>query len=1739
MSCINRNSKEFIKLETESGMHPIILSAKISSWQTDNNTDAFPTLEELTGSGIPDDITRSNMVNVEKANQKFYERRGKTEIDRYTEYLNNEATREVDTLATTEDKINRMQNALDAEVMIDTSLDVSGRLLGTDNPIAQKYDKPVILINPNLLFDDTVIHEFGHLYIDLLGGLSDSKVQDAIEMLKGTPLWDKVRDNNENLRGDLLAKEVLATALGIEGDLLYKNDLEKRTTWQTIKNFFLNLINKLLFKGTNTNNAISQLASEMLSGEVRLTGEEVFNTLVDQNQKLFVDNPTQSNIDKLFDYLKNRFVIKEDANGDRVYEDAETQNMFAKSVSSLGKSLTKNRYNSRKGSFDLRFSKGFKLTPYTYSNILNSSVLPMALDRAMQDFFTGNIDSDLIDRADSASGQYWYNKYLQLVNDKDAIQDINEVIEGSIGAINDAAEAYQKDADLTLKAGNMVHEAIEAYINARKVGGTIDLPPNINDEQGKLMEHVKKIVDEGMKAGSTFYAEQELFSDSAGLPGTADLIEITKDGKFKIYDFKTYGSFLTSSFAGKRKTPYQMYVSPGYVNQILIYATMLQEYNIQPAEDYLNILAIEVDREAMDVSEDQPTVSVTNAKLANILSLAEKNSDVQNAIIAANNNILGLFKSPSRFTSSTNIEKEEQEIDRLAERIQRALHDYKKLGTDLNPNRELEQFTQRIENELIGKKNKIILLEYIQNMRNALSSVYNESVNKPYLTSTYLRDLQFLTQASSFIGDVRTFLEEGAAADFEISGQDVNQLINLIKETEKINNEVLSFQRARTKEKAIEVLASNSSFMEGVFTENFEVQARQELSNPTQEEINAFIHKKMSEQLTKNEIRKAEYEFWQKIFNEGYTDIRAFEWLIADPGMNKSQFVQVAKNVIDKADMASRIDLDNSVAEIVNWYDNIEGMETTGDPDKVWDKFIERGAYLDKENKQVPYKTNRVIPKYTTKKREIYLKFKDQIDNVERKIVQARRKNQAKLVDKYVEDIKQLREIRIKAMNEVQEDEAYIHPEYEKLSEKEKEALDFIHKKLEESNDRLANNPYAKSVQKVGDVKVFYLPNVRKTGAEAIRDAGGALNRFTSGVRDFWEPPADEDEWNLTDAEQDREMNDLKTNATDIVGDPLYDVPVFYRKQLDDPSLQSFDIPTLLAMNEETTIKYQHFKGIEPDLFMITESLKNTDAKKTDSVVHRKIADKIKGTMKKELKSPDNRVLKAVQSSINNRVYKRTYVGVYSKANYRAIKALEGIGKYTSTLLLGGNFGSAATTATQGTLYRMIEGVAGEDFTMKDVKVGSQKAFADIHNMIADTQKQFPTSLTNLLIRRFGLETQYKALVNKFVQDNFALKNMDESTIFAVTTMAETMVTASLMYTLMNNIKVMNGNGDFINSKGQVVSREDAMTLDEAYSVENGQLVLDKNVIYTDRNLREKFRDNISGEKTVAATEISNFIRSKYADLYGQYNQDMKSVAEMHIIGKLVFSMRKWFPRGMHRRWRGITSFKNTFEEMRDQANFEKRFYSQDQKKFQEGYYTTGVRYVYSVLSALKNASAALSVSSARNAMGEVNNTLTTHERANLRRLLFELAIITVTSSLALLMKNMAFRMDEEDKNTDAVFFSAYLAERIKMESMSFINPAELMAMVENPAAAVNVISRITDLYQNLAGVSFDPDTNEWDWEINNRYERGPREGELKVGKKIQNLLPFYKKGSQILGILGIDSKESIEESYRFMADMR
>ena len=91
-----------------------------------------------------------------------------------------------------------------------------------------------------------------------------------------------------------------------------------------------------------------------------------------------------------------------------------------------------------------------------------------------------------------------------------------------------------------------------------------------------------------------------------------------------------------------------------------------------------------------------------------------------------------------------------------------------------------------------------------------------------------------------------------------------------------------------------------------------------------------------------------------------------------------------------------------------------------------------------------------------------------------------------------------------------------------------------------------------------------------------------------------------------------------------------------------------------------------------------------------------------------------------------------------------------------------------------------------------------------------------------------------------------------------------------------------------------------------------------------------------------ACLNLRNLIKKKIEDAHGRYDSDIQSASQRMFWGKAFWFLRKWIEPGLYRRYRGIGSARKKHSELTD----EDRFFSDDLRMYQEGYYATAMRFV-------------------------------------------------------------------------------------------------------------------------------------------------------------------------------------------------
>ena len=665
----------------------------------------------------------------------------------------------------------------------------------------------------------------------------------------------------------------------------------------------------------------------------------------------------------------------------------------------------------------------------------------------------------------------------------------------------------------------------------------------------------------------------------------------------------------------------------------------------------------------------------------------------------------------------------------------------------------------------------------------------------------------------------------------------------------------------------------------------------------------------------------------------------------------------------------------------------------------------------------------------------------------------------------------------------------WLNKEYDKLTEEEFKQLEIFKGYIKEADD--LSQGEESLIERGASQEWLRLPGVTRTTMSRVI-AGDMKNAAIDKVRDAFQKKEDEYDLGGTAA---ADRNETIKVLADINNKEMHKIPLRYRSKLPQGE-QSLDIHTILLLNLEAAKNHKEKKQLEMQILVMADVMTNRlnpQTKSGKSAIHSFSDIKDIRLFKSKSELP-NDVAKLLDMA-ENRLY-----GIKSKdagevAGVNVQKATSTVLKYAGSVSLIGNFMNSIVNATTGTVNNLIEAFGGETYTMKDWKKAGVKYWSDTKGLMDDMGSNVATSRTNLFNNLFSTLGSSQALDHGFEDNNRVKALFSMHSLRPIAQGGEHMMQSKVMYAVMNNIKVLDKDGNFLNAEGKIVKdRKDAVSLDEVIEFHKEG----------SSDIRAKMPDWVGGTTFSPSAshgdillETRNLVKKKIIDLHGNYDPEIQSAAQREWWGKLLFFLKKWMESTTLRRYRGLQSALKSSEELTEAD----RFYSEDLKSYQEGYYVTAVRFIKnSIMPAMKSFNIELVKSDFKN--------MTTHEKANAKRFLAEMGMM-----VTILLAYAAMGGMDDDPDDDTLLARFYL--RRELAELSFYsNPAEALKIIKSPSAAINFTDKIT----KLMGQSFSPTED---------YKVGVNKGRNKLWVKFLKALP-----------IGSQSEKDFKASLRFLQVM-
>jgi hypothetical protein len=310
-------------------------------------------------------------------------------------------------------------------------------------------------------------------------------------------------------------------------------------------------------------------------------------------------------------------------------------------------------------------------------------------------------------------------------------------------------------------------------------------------------------------------------------------------------------------------------------------------------------------------------------------------------------------------------------------------------------------------------------------------------------------------------------------------------------------------------------------------------------------------------------------------------------------------------------------------------------------------------------------------------------------------------------------------------------------------------------------------------------------------------------------------------------------------------------------------------------------------------------------------------------------------------------------------------------------------------------------------------------------------------------------------------------------------------VQSVLTASVLDSIKVMDADNNYIDKNGNVVDKsKSASLLDMLYiDKEDGILKINDKVIYTTQSLTSKVNEG-------GKAKINLLIKKKIMDCFGNYDPNTQPEALRHWWGKLFMMFRRFFVEMGTKRYMGFTNSLKSKEEIdADPEKFKQ--YSYALQNYEEGVYTSAMRYLaHGVIPALKQMKFDI--------ISKEWNKLSDLERGNIRYAVGELVATAVILPLtAMLLGSMLGGAGDGDDDK-VLYFWLYQVNRMESELAQYRNPSANIKLLRSPIPSMRILENSLDAIGKTINV--------FDWE--EEYKSGPNKGKLKVIRSWEKLIP-------------------------------
>jgi len=1011
--------------------------------------------------------------------------------------------------------------------------------------------------------------------------------------------------------------------------------------------------------------------------------------------------------------------------------------------------------------------------------------------------------------------------------------------------------------------------------------------------------------------------------------------------------------------------------------------------------------------------------------------------------------LTGELSSRVMFSKSANSEKptseEDSKMDETIKKVISRVSVLKKKYKDSN-NSEFKDHITDLLKELEDKRDVKGLIRYVDEVNFQTSKI--KSALAKMRTSDEDIDAKRLKDIGTFIGAFDLIEEVELLLNDEIEKYERTgdtETVKLLLKKRNLDKAIVNLKNINTTYKALEIRALKQVIapMSNRVKHSYEVQyerdfyashggyknAKSSLGKSLKGAKEEYINDKLAENAEK--IQSEEDKYVDRILEVAPKDIgQATSWVV-DPKNIDDALIQSTIEVLDKADHKSRMDFLNERDEARDIWDELMEAKGTSDQKKLYKDIIE---VIDGKE------TNYMVGKYKST-------YKD------REAAQYKEWNQREEAGEMItakEKIIFYQKLKTEELN----------PQWNKIQKMDdsnptKKAYLYL---TDQSRRKDAITPgrysLGMNIKNLKPEEITYkLPAIEKTGLERIKEQG-LWTAGAEGFKDAFVKDSEDTEF----GEQPLEEIDpnLKVVIADEKGKENQKVPIHYRGNLKKASQQSYDLIGISLMDYNNVANYK----AKSDVAHIVELLNDRAASR--EVVKKQagkwVVQMLNGEDYEPIRSKgiNSNVYKTLNSIVQDRLYGISSIDHGDVLGVNINKSANTVMGWTGHTMLIANYVSGGVNLLQGKFQNFLESTGSKHFSGTNLRKAEALIMKDSAAILGDIKREVPQSKTNLLVEKFNAFGDFSGIVDRYSNDSKLKRSLSMSTGHAINHMGEHYIQSSLMYAILDNIKVDDGKGG-------------KMALHEAYELKGKKLELKEGVTFSEDEV----------------FQVERKIKEVIKQLHGNYDNTNKAMAQRYVTGKFAFMLRKWMVVGVQRRWRGIAGAgKSKEHRTADDIAFNSVL-----EEDAEGYYTTGIKFIRDISGDLKKMQFAM-------VSGEWNN-LTDKERANIRKTVVEMGTMVLAATLSGVLAGLAEDADDDDK--EFYYTMAYLSRRFYSELRFYSSAEEPYKILTTPAASLSMVEKTGKFIDQM----FNPS------EV---YQKGANKGELKLVRKGKKLLPVFNQ---------------------------